>query len=268
MEAVDPDLPERINVPRVDRARTRHLDNETVSAILDYLERFRYASRDHVSMLLFCRTGARLGAVRSLDLEDYHEEKDYLTFHHRPESGTPLKNGMDGERHVALKTETSLVVADYIEHERLSAKDDHHRYPLITTVHGRIAISTLRRLVYRLTRPCVYEGECPHDREQNACEATVDAHSSSKCPSSVSPHDLRRSSITHHCRSDVPVPVVSDRCDVSPEVLDKHYNQMTGQEKMEQRRGYLDNLYSLDPGVPSWRFASPPVCVEGEACFH
>lgn len=74
VEAVDPDPLERIMVPRVERARTRYLDNDTVTAILDYLERFRYASRDHVSLLLFCRTGAGLGAILGLDVEDYHAD--------------------------------------------------------------------------------------------------------------------------------------------------------------------------------------------------
>jgi hypothetical protein len=35
---------------------------------------------------------------------------------------------------------------------------------------------------------------------------------------------------------------VADRADVSPDVLDKHYNQMTEEEKMAQRREYLDDV--------------------------
>jgi hypothetical protein len=43
-------------------------------------------------------------------------------------------------------------------------------------------------------------------------------------------------------RNDVPKQVVGDRADVSTEVLDKHYDQMTQEEKMEQRRDYLKNI--------------------------
>jgi hypothetical protein len=35
---------------------------------------------------------------------------------------------------------------------------------------------------------------------------------------------------------------VSDRGDVSPEVLADHYDQMTEEEKMEQRRDYVEDL--------------------------
>jgi hypothetical protein len=52
---------------------------------------------------------------------------------------------------------------------------------------------------------------------------------------------VSRGSLTHLLKNDVPKQVVSDRADVSPDVLDKHYNKMIEQEKMEQRREYLDD---------------------------
>ena len=242
VEAVDPELPEWIEIPEADRARSRTLDAETASDVLGYLRKYHYASRDHMVMLLFWRSGARLGAIRGLDRADYDSGGEHVAFQHRPETGTPLKNGLEGERPVALSSETCVVIDDYLDHNRRDKRDDEGRQPLLTTRHGRISVPALRRTVYRLTRPCVYAGECPHDRDRDTWEAATSSDRASRCPSTVSPHDIRRGAITHLCRNEVPTPVVSDRCDVSPKVLEKHYNQMTDREKMEQRRGYLDDL--------------------------
>ena len=55
-------------------------------------------------------------------------------------------------------------------------------------------------------------------------------------------NDIRRGGITHHLKNDIPIPMVSDRCDVSPDILEKHYDQWSELEKMEQRRNYLDSI--------------------------
>ncbi|MFQ3320407.1 MAG: hypothetical protein ACI80F_002490 [Natronomonas sp.] len=39
---------------------------------------------------------------------------------------------------------------------------------------------------------------------------------------------------------EMPDKAIADRTDVSPGVLDKHYDRRTQEEKMEQRRKYLD----------------------------
>jgi len=58
----------------------------------------------------------------------------------------------------------------------------------------------------------------------------------------VSPHAILRGSITHSLNSEMPDQVVSDRANVSQRVIEQHYDRRTEQEKMEQRRKYLDNL--------------------------
>jgi len=63
-----------------------------------------------------------------------------------------------------------------------------------------------------------------------------------KCPSSVSPHAIRRGSITYSLNNDMPDKVVSDRANVSPEVIEQHYDRRSKREKMEQRRDYLGDL--------------------------
>ena len=63
-----------------------------------------------------------------------------------------------------------------------------------------------------------------------------------KCPEAVSPHAIRRGSIMHYLAKDVPTEVVSDRMNVSRDVLDQHYDKRSEEGKLEQRRGYLENV--------------------------
>jgi hypothetical protein len=63
----------------------------------------------------------------------------------------------------------------------------------------------------------------------------------SGCPSSRSPHDVRRGSITKHLREGTPREVVVDRMNVSREVLDLHYDERTKREKMRIRREFIED---------------------------
>ena len=89
--------------------------------------------------------------------------------------------------------------------------------------------------------PLTHGFECPHDRDPDDCEATERGRAS-KCPSNVSSHPFRRGAITHYLQTDVPETVVSDRANVTPDVIDQHYDQRSQKEKMEQRRQYLDDI--------------------------
>jgi hypothetical protein len=119
--------------------------------------------------------------------------------------------------------------------------DEHGREPLFTTKNGRLAGTTIRETLYKVTRPCFYGSECPHGRDTDDCEATTYGYHS-KCPSSVSPHSVRRGSITNHLSEDVPEKVVSDRMNVGMDVLDKHYDKRSEEVKVEQRREYLEDI--------------------------
>lgn len=248
VDAVDPELPDKITVTDHDDARERALGPEAAEQVLSHLRKFKYATRHHVTLELLWHGGMRLGALRGIDVDNYHPNPDdadgpFIELRHRPESDTPLKNGTNGERPVGLSDTVRTILDDYIEHERHDVTDQYGRTPLLTSSRkGRVSKSALRRSVYAFTRPCVYSKGCPADRDSTECDAAANTDVAYRCPANVSPHDIRRGSITYMLKNDMPRELVSDRCDVGSDVLEKHYNVMTDIEKMEQRRGYLSNL--------------------------
>ena len=242
IDAVPEGLKEKVLLPSVravDQSRDRMLNHERVQPILNYLDRFKYASQQHVLFALLWNTGMRMGGARSIDLEHYHPEEKAVELHHRPNEDTPLKNGEHGERWVALSSELVDLLDDYIRHQRVDVEDEYGRKPLLTTKRGRISRTTIRNIVYRWTRPCVIGDPCPHDEDPDECDAANDGLPS-QCPSTRSPHDIRTGAITAHLLDDVSVEIVSDRMNVSADILDQHYDQRSKKEKMKQRRKFLE----------------------------
>jgi len=243
-EAVPHEFYERVRVPKLPRdqnAKDTKISPERADNILEYLKKYQYASQKHTLFSLLWHTGMRIGAARSLDLKDFDRENNYVEVHHRPDEETPLKNGINGERPVSIDNTRTKLLSDYIEARRHDVTDDYGREPLFTTSHGRPALSTLRERIYSLSRPCKYrDGYCPHGKEMNQCEAASRSDAASKCPSSISPHTIRRSSITYWLLQDAPEEAVSDRMNVNKDVIDQHYDKRTPKEKMEQRRYYFE----------------------------
>ena len=244
IDAVEQDLHKKVRSPDItpeENSRDVMLETDDAEVMLAYLERYEYVSIRHVTATLLWHTMLRMGSVRALDLKDYDPEERSLRLRHRPETDTPLKNKRSGERIIAVSNEVCLVLDDWIREKRPDVTDDHGREPLLSTTHGRVGKTTIRTYCYQITRPCEYGQECPHGRDESECEA-MEREQSSKCPSSVSPHPFRRGAITHYLQSDVPETVVGDRANVTPDVIDQHYDQRSQKEKMEQRRGYFDDL--------------------------
>ena len=235
IEAVPENLYTKVMVPRVsreERQRDEVLDAETARDILAYLTKYKYASSEHILLSLLWETGMRIGGANSIDLDDVSFEDSCIRLVHRPDQGTRLKNGQGGERLVAMTSDLAELLEDHINDRRHDVSDDHGRDPLLTTENFRMSRSTMRKIVYRITSPC-YRGEpCPD------CEEKPNA----KCPDAVCPHAIRKGSITHFLTKDVPVEIVSDRMNVSQKVLDLHYDKRSEEVKLEQRRGYLDNI--------------------------
>jgi len=229
-------LSENIMLPdRGDAAKDTTLDPDEAQRLLDYLQKYEYASRQHALFSLLWDTGFRLGSVIALDVEDYHPDEQYVEVHHRPEQGTPLKNGVAGEREVNLHGWVCRVLDDYIAGRRENVTDDAGRRPLFSTKQGRAHRNTPRRRIVSMTRPCEYTGECPHGRDIEDCEATTYSKAA-RCPSSVSPHDLRRSAITVWLNDGHSKELISDRMNVSTDVLEKHYDGRSKEDKRRLRR--------------------------------
>lgn len=117
--------------------------------------------------------------------------------------------------------------------------DDYGRELLLASPQGRITKSTIRKYVYKWSRPCAVGAACPHDRGPDECDAANNLDQASKCPSSVTPHPIRRGYITRLLKAGVSMEVVSDRCNVSPVVIDEHYDVRSEDEKMRQRQAVL-----------------------------
>lgn len=244
---VDGGLSDAIRVPSVSKhesSRDTALEFETVKEILEYLDRYKFGTFGHATFAVMWNTGARIGALRGLDVDDWHPEQEtgYLAFHHRPETGTPLKLKEDGERQVTItKPSVAEALNAYIERTRHDIVEDSGREPLFTSRHGRVSTDTFRTNTYQATQPCRYRNECPEGKDIDTCEfRTVDQ--SSKCPVSVSPHPIRRTAIMYHIQKDVPKEIVGDRMGTSVKTIDRNYDKRDQKVRRSHRRQYLDNL--------------------------
>jgi len=244
IEAVPEGLAEKVHAPELPdgaEARDDFLSAERAEEALAYYSQYRYASREHALLALLWRTGMRRSSLHSIDLGDLEPDEHAVRLEHRIDEGTKLKNGEAGERWVYLGPEWFQIIEDYAHNpDRMSSIDEYGREPLFTTQQGnRPQPGTIYNWVVRALHPCSY-AECPHDREPSTCEARGRGAALSKCPSSVSPHAIRRGSITAHLNGDTPPEAVSERMDVSLDVLYRHYDARTDREKMEVRKKHLN----------------------------
>jgi site-specific recombinase XerD len=245
VDAVPCNLYTKVRVPTVrdgEDARSNTVDADQAQAVIRWLSDYKYASLEHVTWLILADTGARIGTIRALDIDDYcpSEEPPHARVRHRPETGTELKNGSNGERLIGLSKHVCAVVDDYLDEQRPDVVDEHGRVPLLATSRGRISTGTIRSYIYRWSRPCEIGEGCPHGRDIESCDAT-ESNQESKCPSSESPHAIRRGYISHQLSSGVDRSYLSGRCDVSEDVLRTHYDARDEHGKMEVRRRELDH---------------------------
>lgn len=188
----------------------------------------------HAFLEVAWHTGARMGSIRGLDMDDYDAEDGVLAFRHRESTGTPLKNKSAGERLVGIPPEVGEALDTYIARERSDKRDDHGRQPLFCGRQGRPSFATLRAWSYQATQPCLWT-ECPHGRRRPSCEYTERSHAS-KCPSSRSPHRIRTGSITWQLNRGLGIETVATRVNAAPSTIRRYYDAATQEEEFEERR--------------------------------
>jgi site-specific recombinase XerD len=236
---IDEEIAENMILPKAEAAKEETISVERIEALLNYLERYEYATLKHALFALLWDTGIRLGAARSLNVDNVYVEKNYIELEHTPGEDTPLKNGEKSQREVNLSGWAATIIEDYIEARRTQTTDDYGNKPLFSTSHGRAHNTTIRKKIVTMTRPCYYSGECPHDKEIDTCEHNS-YDSASGCPSTVSPHPIRRSAISHWLDKGNSKELLSDRMDVSVDVLEEHYDARSEEQKRELRREMLE----------------------------
>lgn len=235
-------LSEQVYVPSIDKnewIRDKEIKPERVQATVQHLGKYRYASIDHLTMQLLWHTGIRVGALHSLDVDDFTEidNQPVLKIRHRPDQGTRLKNKEDGQRIINLKPDVAETIQDYIEVNRKNQRDDYGREPLLASKYGRASKSMLRSI-------CIY-WTCPRVTgidECECCDEEPTKEEAADCEMSRPPHTIRAASITYWRRQEIPAEAVSDRMNVGRDVIEKHYDRRTEEGKAKQRRQYLDSV--------------------------
>jgi integrase len=245
IDAVPQDLSDDVPVRYPDKSEEVSDDTlfwDDARPLLQWYSRDGHAgSKFHALLELAWNTAARAGGIRALDLRDYDRETGIVWFRSRDGVGTPLKNGTEGERVVSISPRVIAALDEYIANHRNEVRDEHGRSPLFTSQQGRPTVATIRQWCYKLTRPCVYT-DCPHNRDPETCEATERQHES-KCPSSKSPHPIRKGSISWQLANRVPKSVVEVRCDASREVIERHYDMRSPVDRaLDRRDSVLPNL--------------------------
>lgn len=275
LKAIHSGVVDALSVPgltKAERVNTEKIHPQRAQTILENLDRFQYASREHVVFLLFWHTTMRIGSVRSLDVEDVYLDDDdldriraeldtegftediiddlledavppFVYPRHRPDTDTQLKNHEDGERIINLSAEVAAVLEDYIAVKRDDVQDEYGRNPLLTSQKGggRLSTSAIRNWCYILTQPCEFGNDCPYDKDPESCRAREHGYGS-KCPGSKSPHKIRTGSITYHRDRGWPPSELSQRANTSEQLIEDVYDQPEQLTRGAIRRQFLGKL--------------------------
>ena len=233
------------NVSKTDETSNTLLEPERAQQLLQaYRSGETEFIRGHAFLELAWFTGLRMGAIRGLDLADVDLDEGVIHVNHRPESNTPLKNGLDGERVVGISKPVVDALQRYMAQQRPTTRQSNGRRPLFATEQGRISPTALRTTSYYATLPC-RAMQCPHGRQQQSCE-WFSTKRATNCPSSRSPHEIRSGSITWQLNSGVDPDVVAHRVNASRDIIEHHYDQAEEIDKWRQRQSSEEDKLGFD----------------------
>jgi len=194
----------------------------------------------HAMLEVIWHVGCRISGVRALDLSDYDPEAGDLKFRNRPDKGTRLKRGKTHERNVTLSETPNEVIRYYVARERPDIRDEHGRKPLFPSRQGRASDGAIRGWMYLATQPCMAV-ECPHGHRRPNCEY-VPRDSASRCPSTRSPHAIRRGSITWQRNLGFDEETVASRAAATPSVIRRYYDDPDYDDELAWRRDETERI--------------------------
>jgi len=206
-------------------------------------------TRQHAILEVIAHVGARRSGIRALDVEDWDSENRKLAFLNRSERGTRLKGGDSHQRIVVLSEVPAQVVDEYLEKYRMVKNDQHGREPLFSSRQGRPTKSTITNWMYAATQPCIMQ-KCPHSKERHSCKWTKQTKAS-QCPSSSSPHPIRRGSITWQLNIGRKIEDVAARAATTPGVIRRYYDRPNLDAELRRRITKFDNIDICKHGDPT-----------------
>jgi site-specific recombinase XerD len=231
-----------------ENVRDESISTGRCERIMERLESYHYASREHVVFALAFHGTLRRGSIHSLDVSDVQRGEGRLRLRHRPSDGTRLKNKIRSERVINVSDEVMGLLCDWIDDQRPEVTDEEGREPLVSTKSGRAHLNTIASDIYYVSKPAFVGEDCGCEREdedEGWCESSnrTDAY---KCESSVSPHTVRGAAITHHLDEGWLIDMVADRADNSADVIREHYDNADEDEQAERRAEFMDLLEDSD----------------------
>ncbi|WP_169732094.1 site-specific integrase [Halostagnicola larsenii] len=143
--------------------------SERISTLVAYLRQYQFGTRVHVYVELILNTCSQPGCVRDLELEDINSDNGTVVIS-IPETHLVSKAGLVTQRVANISQETSEALEEFLAYERKEPTDISDS-PLLTTSHGRVSESTLRREVKQASESAEeYPGVAsPLTRHQTSC---------------------------------------------------------------------------------------------------